>query len=93
MIKQRGKVGIIEKCLCFAEDVDNRQYFADLLIAAMQVWSETTFRNSLSDLRSPEEKDAVIDHFYRMFNQRVTAENPETYKSEMWYYRLIARKC
>ena len=92
MIKQGGKVGIIEKCLCFAEDVDDRQYFADLLTAAMRVWSETTFRNSLSDMRSPKEKDAVIDHFYRMFNQRVAAEDLETYKSELLYSRLIARK-
>ena len=93
MIKHWVKVGIIEKCLCFAEDVDDRQYFADLLLAAMRVWSETTFRNSLSDMRSPEEKDTIIDHFYRMFNQRVAAEDPETYKSEMFCSRLIARKC
>ena len=93
MIKHWGKVGINEKCLCFAENVDDRQYFADLSMAATRVWSETTFRSSLSDMRSPEEKDAVIDHFYRMFNQRVAAEDPETYKSEMLYSRLIARKC
>ena len=93
MIKHGGKVGIIEKCHCFAEDVDERQYFADLLTAAMRVGSETTLRNSLSDMRSPEEKDAVVDHFYRMFNQRVAAEDPETYKSETFYSRLIARKC
>ena len=93
MIKHGGKVGITEKCLCFAEDVDDRQYFADLLTAAMRMAGETTFRNSLSDIRSLEEKDAVIDHFYRMFNQRVAAEDPETYKSEMLYSRLIARKC
>ena len=91
MIKHGGKV--VEKCHCFAEDVDDRQYFADLLIAALRVGGETTFRNSLSDMRSPEEKDAVVDHFYRMFNQRVAAEDPETYKSEMFCSRLIARKC
>ena len=93
MTKHGGKVDIIEKCLCFAEDVDDRQYFADLLIAALRVGGETTFRNSLSDMRSPEEKDAVIDHFYRMFKQRAAAKDPETYKSEMICSRLIARKC
>ena len=93
MTKHWGKIGIIERCLCLSEDVDDRQYFADLLIAAMRVTSETTFRNSLSDMRSPVEKDSIIDHFYRMFNQRVAAEDPETYKSETLYSRLIARKC
>ncbi|WP_419585495.1 hypothetical protein [Thiolapillus sp.] len=44
-------------------------------------------------MRSPEEKDAIIDHFYQVFNQRVAAVYPETYESEYITSRLVARKC
>ena len=67
--------------------------FAGGLTAGMRVWSESTLRNSLSDMRSPEEKDAIIDRFYQVFNQRVAATDPETFKSEYITSRLVARKC
>ena len=43
-------------------------------------------------MRNPDEKDSIIDHFYRVFNRRVSSGDPETYKSEVVMARLVARK-
>ena len=72
--------------------MNDKQWFADMMTDPARVWTESFFRNSLSDMRNRDEKDAIIDHFYREFNRRVSSVDPETYKSEVVTARLVARK-
>ena len=72
--------------------MNDKQWFADIITAGIQVGTESSFRIGLSDMRNPDEKDAIIDHFYRVFNRRISSVDPETYKSEAVMARLVARK-
>ena len=72
--------------------MNDKQWFADMITISIQVATESSFRNSLSDMRNHDEKDAIIDHFYRVFNQRLSSVDPETYKSEIVTARLVASK-
>ena len=72
--------------------MNDKQWFADMITVPIRVSTESSFRNSLSDTRNRDEKDAIIDHFYREFNRRVSSVDPETYKSEVVTARLVARK-
>ena len=72
--------------------MNDKQWFADMITVPLRVWTESFFRNSLSDMRNRDEKDAIIDHFYRVFNQRLSSVDPETYKSEIVTARLVASK-
>ena len=72
--------------------MNDKQWFADMITVPIRVASESSFRNSLSDTRNRDEKDAIIDHFYREFNRRLSSVDPETYKSEAVTARLVARK-
>ena len=78
--------------LCLPEGVNDKQWFADMITVPVRVSTEASFRISLSDMRNRDEKDAIIDHFYRVFNQRILSVDPETYKSEAVTARLVARK-
>ena len=72
--------------------MNDKQWFADMITVPLQVATESSFRISLSDMRNSDEKDTIIDHFYRLFNQRLSSVDPETYKSEAVTARLVARK-
>ena len=72
--------------------MNDKQWFADMITVPVRVSTESSFRNSLSGMRNRDEKDAIIDHFYREFNRRVSSVDPETYKSEVVTARLVARK-
>ena len=72
--------------------MNDKQWFADMITVGIQVATESSFRISLSDMRNHDEKDAIIDHFYRVFNRRISSVDPETYKSEAVIARLVARK-
>ena len=72
--------------------MNDKQSFADMITVPMRVSTESSFRISLSDTRNRDEKDAIIDHFFREFNRRVSTVDPETYKSELITARLVARK-
>ena len=72
--------------------MNDKQWFADMITVPMRVSTESSFRISLSDTRNRDEKDAIIDHFFREFNRRVSTVDPETYKSELITARLVARK-
>ena len=78
--------------LCLPEGVNDKQWFADMITVPVRVSTEASFRISLSDMRNRDEKDAIIDHFYRVFNQRILSADPETYKSEAVMARLVPRK-
>ena len=72
--------------------MNDKQSFADMITVTMRVAHESSFRISLSDTRNRDEKDAIIDHFYREFNRRLSSVDPETYTSELITARLVARK-
>ena len=72
--------------------MNDKQWFADMITVPVRVATESSFRISLSDMRNRDEKDAIIDHFYRVFNRRISSVDPETYKSEAVMARLVARK-
>ena len=72
--------------------MNDKQWFADMITVPLRVTSESSFRISLSDMRSRDEKDAIIDQLYPEFNRRVSSVDPETYKSEGVMARLVARK-
>ena len=72
--------------------MNDKQWFADMITVPLRVTSESSFRISLSDMRSRDEKDAIIDQLYREFNRRVSSVDPETYNTELITARLVARK-
>ena len=72
--------------------MNDKQWFADMITAGNRVANESSLRISLSDMRNPDEKDAIIDHFYRVLNRRISSVDPETYKCEAVMARLVARK-
>ena len=72
--------------------MNDKQWFADIITAGNRVANESSLRISLSDMSNRDEKDAITDHFYRVFNRRISSVDPETYKSEAVMARLVARK-
>ncbi|KAK7504089.1 hypothetical protein BaRGS_00004821, partial [Batillaria attramentaria] len=74
------------------EGVDDREFFAARIAEAHRVWSNASFRSGLSDTRTEEEKDAVLDQFYDTFRRRVAECDPATYRSEYLMSRLIVQK-
>ncbi|KAK7469882.1 hypothetical protein BaRGS_00036102 [Batillaria attramentaria] len=74
------------------EGIDDRECFAARLAEAHRVWCNASFRSGLSDSRTEEEKDAVLDQFYDTFRRRVAEADPATYRSEIFLSRLIAQK-
>ena len=72
--------------------MNDKQWFADMIAVPLRVTSESSFRISLSDMRSRDEKDAIIDQLYREFNRCVSSVDPETYNTELITARLVARK-
>ncbi|KAK7504086.1 hypothetical protein BaRGS_00004818 [Batillaria attramentaria] len=74
------------------EGVDDREFFAARIAEAHRVWSNASFRSGLSDTRTEEEKDAVLDQFYDIFRRRVAECDPATYRSEYLMSRLIVQK-
>ncbi|KAL8615895.1 hypothetical protein ACOMHN_058962 [Nucella lapillus] len=74
-----------------AEEV-SRSQFADSLVAAHKVWSYTSFRASLSDMRTQVEKAAILEAVYGKFHAAVMRKDPESYRSDEWISQLIACK-
>ena len=73
--------------------MNDKQWFADMITVPLRVWTESFFRNSLSDMRNRDEKDAITEKLYREVKRRVSSVDPETYKTELITARLVARKC
>ncbi|KAK7093498.1 uncharacterized protein [Littorina saxatilis] len=74
------------------EGVDDRDSFAQNLVTAHRVWSQSSFASSLSDMRSAEERAAILDKLYLTLMKRVAARDPRSYKSDLIVGRLVARK-
>ncbi|KAK7106981.1 hypothetical protein V1264_014978 [Littorina saxatilis] len=74
------------------EGVDDRDSFSQSLMTAHRVWNQTSFASSLSDMRSAEEKAAILDKLYQTMMKRVAARDPRSYKCDYIVGRLVARK-
>ncbi|XP_076457432.1 uncharacterized protein LOC143291452 [Babylonia areolata] len=66
--------------------------FAHSLVAAHRVWSQSSFRCSLSRMRSEAEKTAIMEDLYERFQQLVLRQNPLSYRSDILIARLVIRK-
>lgn len=63
----------------FAKDFETHgdaASFAKAYIPTIRSWNESTFIGALSNLRSSEEKDELIEAYYEMYEQQVR-ENPK----------------
>ncbi|KAK7093503.1 hypothetical protein V1264_007242 [Littorina saxatilis] len=74
------------------EGVDDRDSFAQNMVTAHRVWSQSSVASSLSDMRSAEERAAILDKLYLTLMKRVAARDPRSYKSDAIIGRLVARK-
>ncbi|KAK7484471.1 hypothetical protein BaRGS_00024227 [Batillaria attramentaria] len=59
---------------------------------AHRVWSNASLRSGLSDSRTEEEKDAVLDQLYDTVRRKIAQSDPDKYRSECFVSRLIAQK-
>ncbi|KAL8599380.1 hypothetical protein ACOMHN_067446 [Nucella lapillus] len=78
--------------LTVADEKKHRALFADRLVQSHRVWTHTTFHSSLSDMRTEPEKAAILDDLYSRLHSLVMGKDPESYGSESFLCRLIARK-
>jgi hypothetical protein len=63
----------------FAKDFEKHgdaAAFAKAYIPTIRSWNESTFKGALSDTRSAEEKNELIEAYYGLYEQQV-CENPE----------------
>jgi len=63
------------------EEHRDPERFAREYVPTLRSWSEPTFANGLSD-RSPDERLAVLDEFYRRYRQCV-AKDPEGHRMDL----------
>ncbi|XP_067657696.1 uncharacterized protein [Haliotis asinina] len=59
------------------EGIDDREEFARRYIATHRTWASNTFMNGLSDSRSQEEKEKIVDGFFDRVEKRMSKINPE----------------
>lgn len=71
---------------------DHLKSFARSMREANRVRSDTSFRNSLSDTRTPANKDAILDLLFDKFEALVLKCDPDTYQSDVIISRLVVRK-
>ncbi|XP_025113603.1 uncharacterized protein LOC112575795 [Pomacea canaliculata] len=75
-----------------ADGVDDRMMFAQLLAKAFGVVLDATLRNALRNIRPAVLQLSIIKRFQQVFIQKVTACNPETFRSEIAMRVLVAQK-
>ncbi|XP_067657490.1 uncharacterized protein [Haliotis asinina] len=74
------------------EGIDDREEFARLYIATHRTWGNNTFMNGLSDSRSQEEKEKIVDGFYDRVEKRMSKINPEEIKDDLQSIYLVITK-
>ncbi|XP_071095261.1 uncharacterized protein [Haliotis cracherodii] len=74
------------------EGIDDREEFARMYVSAHRNWSNSTFMNGLSDSRSLEEKEKIVDGMYDVVEKRIARMNPETFKDDLRFIYLVIRK-
>jgi hypothetical protein len=65
--------------------------FAREYVPTLRSWTEGTFRDALSERRSPEERAAIIDEYYGRYERRVR-EAPEGHGMSYVHVYLVARR-
>ncbi|XP_067657092.1 uncharacterized protein [Haliotis asinina] len=74
------------------EGIDDREEFARRYIAAHRNWGNNTFMNGLSDSRSQEEKEKIVDGFYDKVEKRMSKIIPEEIKDDLHFIYLVITK-
>ncbi|XP_067667486.1 uncharacterized protein [Haliotis asinina] len=74
------------------EGIDDREKFARMYTSAHRNWSNSTFVNGLSESRSLEEKEQVVDGLYVDVEKRMARMNPEIFKDDLRHIYLVIRK-
>ncbi|XP_067678904.1 uncharacterized protein [Haliotis asinina] len=74
------------------EGIDDRDDFARKYISAHRNWSNSTFMNGLSDSRSLEEKEQIVDGLYDDVEKRMSRMNPEIFKDDVKFIYIVIRK-
>ncbi|XP_046560501.1 S-adenosyl-L-methionine:benzoic acid/salicylic acid carboxyl methyltransferase 3-like [Haliotis rubra] len=74
------------------EGIDDREEFARMYVSAHRNWSNSTFMNGLSDSRSLERKEQIVDGLYDDLNKRISRMNPEIFKDDVKFIYLVIRK-
>ncbi|XP_046560332.1 anthranilate O-methyltransferase 3-like [Haliotis rubra] len=74
------------------EGIDDREEFARMYVSAHRNWSNSTFMNGLSDSRSLEEKEQIVDGLYDDVKKRISRMNPEIFKDDVKFIYLVIRK-
>ncbi|XP_076454815.1 uncharacterized protein LOC143289652 [Babylonia areolata] len=74
------------------DGVDDRKTYVKNMTSAHRAWSESTFRGSLSRMRSVEEKNAILDELYDIFEAGLQVVDPEDYNTDYIISRLVVRK-
>ncbi|XP_067672926.1 uncharacterized protein [Haliotis asinina] len=74
------------------EGVDDRGEFARMNTSAQRNWSNSTFMNGLSDSRSLDEKEQIVDGLYVDVEKRMSRMNPEIFKDDLRFIYLVIRK-
>ncbi|XP_067657070.1 uncharacterized protein [Haliotis asinina] len=72
--------------------IDDREEFARLYVATHRNWGNHTFLNGLSDSRSQEEKEKIVDGFYDKVEKRMSKINPEEIKDDFRFICLVVTK-
>ena len=75
----------------FTENKGDPLEFARDYIPTLRSWSEPTFMNGLNADRPAEERAAIIDTFYKRYEERVAAA-PEGHAMDYVHVYLICRK-
>ncbi|XP_046551281.1 uncharacterized protein LOC124261005 [Haliotis rubra] len=74
------------------EGIDDREEFARMYVSAHRNWSNSTFMNGLSDSRSLEEKEQILDGLYDDVKKRISRMDPEIFKDDLRFIYLVIRK-
>ncbi|XP_067657257.1 uncharacterized protein [Haliotis asinina] len=74
------------------EGIDDREEFARRYIATHRTWCNNTFMNGLSDSRSQEEKEKIVDGFFDRVEKGMSKINPEEIKDDLQFIYLVITK-
>ncbi|XP_067672718.1 uncharacterized protein [Haliotis asinina] len=74
------------------EGIDDRERFARMYTSAHRNWNNSTFMNGLSDSRSLDEKEQIVDGLYGDVEKRMSRMNPEIFKDDLRFIYLVIRK-
>ncbi|XP_067667468.1 uncharacterized protein [Haliotis asinina] len=74
------------------EGIDDREEFARMYTSAHRNWGNSTFMNGLSNSRTLEQKEQIVDGLYVDVQKRMSRMNPEIFKDDLRYIYLMIRK-